>query len=598
MRRLLTYALRDRPLILTAAATLALLSVAQLYLTWLIKEWVEGPVLAHDSALLRPLLLRAAAAALIGMLSLFVSRATLAAAGQRLLQRLRDDATAALLRAPVKVVTDAATGEWLSRLFNDVNALSGFLGTVARRLVTETVILTGAVTLMFVLNWRLALAVFAVVPVAAWLFTALGRRIRRWGAHAQQAAASLTATVNEQLRAFTTVKAYQAEELVAARIHTEGDALRRRAVRGELWSATLISVVFLLAGAAFLGILVYGTSHLRLTGREQASFLAFCLYAGQAIEPARRLGEVHGLLQQSLAASTRVFEVIDLAPEEEAAPAQTPAATPRDASVSFERVAFAYGAPLLHDVTFRIADGAQVAIAGASGCGKTTLTRLLLRFLEPAGGRITLGGVPLDAISLRELRSAVCLVEQEPFVFSGTLRENLLLGALPGSLIADRGSLVTIDCPDNADNRQLTTDNTVRLAGSIEDAVRLARLGSLPLDAPLREAARDLSGGERQRIALARAIVRNPRLLLLDEATSAIDSDTEAAIFAAMATWLTRRTVIAVSHRLATIRRFPRVLVVDGGRIVADGDPERLLRESPLFRALFADQLDRARVVA
>jgi ABC-type transport system involved in cytochrome bd biosynthesis fused ATPase/permease subunit len=403
MRRLLQYALRDRPLILTATATLALLSLAQLYLTWLIKEWVEGPVLGHDGALLRPLLWRAAVAALLGMLSLFVSRATLAAAGQRLLQRLRDDATEALLRAPVKVVTDAATGEWLSRLFNDVNALSGFLSTVARRLITETVILTGAITLMFLLSWRLALALFAVIPIAAWLFTALGRRIRRWGTHAQQATAALTATVNEQLRAFTTVKAYQAEALVAERIHAEGDVLRRRAVRGELWSAALISIVFLLAGAAFLGIFVYGTSHVRLTAAEQASFLAFCLYAGQAIEPARRLGEVHGLLQQSLAASTRVFEVIDLAPEEDAAPAQmtvhtadqTTVQVPSDASVAFERVSFVYGAPLLHDVTFRIGDGEQVAIAGASGCGKTTLTRLLLRFLEPGGGRITLGGVPL-----------------------------------------------------------------------------------------------------------------------------------------------------------------------------------------------------------
>jgi ATP-binding cassette subfamily B protein len=568
LRRLLSYALRARALVITGAVSLALLSLTQLYLTWLIKEWVEGPVLTRNGALLAPLIARAGAAAAIGMMSLFLSRATFAAAGHQMLQHLREDATAALLRAPVSVVGNASTGQWLSRLFNDVNALSNFLGTVTRRLVTETVILAGAVTLMFVLSWRLALVTLAIIPIAAGFFVVIGTQIRRWSTTAQDAAATLTATVNEWLRAFTTVKSYQAEVVVASRLHGEGDALRRRAVRGELWSAALISAVFLLAGGAFIGILVYGTSHIRLAPAEQASFLAFCLYAGQAIEPARRLGEVHGLLQQSLAAAVRVFEVIDLAPETDVATTPPPAT----ATIAFEHVAFAYGddatEPVLRDVTFHIEDGERIAIAGATGCGKTTVTRLLLRFAEPGARRITLGGVDLDVLSLRDLRSSVCLVEQEPFVFSGTLRENLLLGR-----------------PD-ASGR------------AMEEAVRMARLESLRLDAPLREAGRDLSGGERQRIAIARAIVRDPRVLLLDEATSAIDGDTEAALFTAIEPWLARRTVIAISHRLATVARFPRVLLMDGGRIVADGDPARLMRDSTLFRALFADQLERSRIVA
>ena len=276
---------------------------------------------------------------------------------------------------------------------------------------------------------------------------------------------------------------------------------------------------------------------------------------------------MHGLLQGSLAAAVRVFEVIDLTPEADVATTPLPAT----ATIAFEHVAFAYGdadESVLRDVTFRVEDGERIAIAGATGCGKTTLTRLLLRFAEPSAGRITLGGVDLDVLSLRDLRSSVCLVEQEPFVFSGTFRENILLGCSGAS------------------------------SHAIEEAARMARLESLRLDAPLREAGRDLSGGERQRIAIARAIVRDPRVLLLDEATSAIDGDTEAALFTAMEPWLDRRTVIAVSHRLATVTRFPRVLLMDGGRIVADGDPARLMRDSTLFRALFADQLERSRIVA
>lgn len=556
--------MRARTPVIAGTIGLALLSLTQLYLTWLIKEWVEGPVLARNGALLAPLIARATVAAAIGMFSLFLSRATLAAAGQRLLQSLREDASTALLRAPVSVVGNASTGEWLSRLFNDVNALSGFLGTVARRLVTETVILTGAVTLMFVLSWRLALVTFAVIPLAAGLFAGIGAQIRRWSARAQSAAGALTATVNEQLRAFTTVKSYQAEELVAGRLHSEGDDLRRRVVRSELWSAALISMVFLLAGGAFIGILIYGTSHIGLAAAEQATFLAFCLYAGQAIEPARRLGEVHGLLQQSLAAAVRVFEVIDLEPEADASLTRAP----RNGAIEFKHVSFAYEGSrdeVLRDVTFRVEDGEHVAIAGATGCGKTTLTRLLLRFAHPHAGRITYGGVELDELSLRDLRGGICLVEQEPFVFSGSLRENILLG-----------------CP-GASKRAL------------EEAVQMAQLESLRLDAPLREAGRDLSGGERQRIALARAIVRNPRVLLLDEATSAIDGETEATLFRALGPWLAMRTVIAVSHRLATVRRFPRVLLLDEGRIAADGDSVHLLRDSPLFRALFSGQIERDR---
>lgn len=248
---------------------------------------------------------------------------------------------------------------------------------------------------------------------------------------------------------------------------------------------------------------------------------------------------------------------------------RTAISLPVRGALRFEDVRFRYRAdePVLAGVTLSIAPMETVGLVAASGGGKSTIANLLMRFFDPDQGRILLDGVDLRALRLADLRRAVGVVEQDPFIFSGALIDNIRYGSWHTSTAAITAA--------------------VSLAG-LEPLV-----SSLPggLHAVLREGGRDLSGGQKQRIALARAVVRDPAVLVLDEATSALDSDSERQIFVQLQDWLRRRTVLVMAHRLATIRRFERVIVLEGGRVVGDGSVSRLLSGCPAFERLFAEQI-------
>jgi subfamily B ATP-binding cassette protein MsbA len=551
--------------IAVALISLIALSGAQLYLTWLVKRWADGPLAGHPDQLGRLVLIGVSVSALM-VVAAFVSRYVLNSINQRMVQRLRDRALARVLALRLPAAQRTHSGELVSRIMNDAGVLSGFVRDVLKRLVGEGLLIIGALSLAIYLDWRLALAAAATVPMVLLLLGPLGGAIRERSARAQADIGDLNATLHEQLSGLSTIKGFESEAFEAARFAGQNRGYRRSVMRAEWWASLLVMLVWIVTGLGLWVIAWYG-AHQVIAGRmSTGEITAFCLYLLQTLEPLRRLSDVHGLLQRALAAGARIYAVIDCDEIERGGSVELGTAR---GEVRFETVHFRYRPQqtVLHDVTLTLAPGEPVALAAASGGGKTTLAKLLVRFQDPLAGRVLLDGVDLRTLTLSSVRRAVCLVEQEPFLFSGRLIDNVRYGSW------------------DASRRRI--EEAVALAG-LESIVAALPAG---LDTPMAEAGRDLSVGQKQRIALARAIVRNPAVLVLDEATSALDSDTERQIFTQLDAWLRQRTTLIIAHRFSTVSRFGRVVVLDRGRIVGDGSVPALLAHCPVFTQLFGEQL-------
>jgi ATP-binding cassette, subfamily B, bacterial MsbA len=566
--RLIRETLRFRGRLFIAAAALVTLAATRLYLTWLVKLWMEADSIPEGGPTLTFLLITATITTLLMVLAIMVSEYLVSDVNQRMLQGLRQQAQHKLLTMGVAGVWRFHSGELLSRLFSDVGLLSGFVRRILTDLVGETLLAVGAISMMFYLNWRLALGICLVVPIVGLTLNRLSGTIRTWAGTAQSGLAVLNATFTEQLRGITTIKGYQAEHFEHRRFVEQDTAYRCQFMRCELWTTTLISIIWLVTTIGFIGIVWYGSRQVAEGNINLGALLAFCLYAAQTIEPIRKLSNVTAALQRCVAAASRVFEVIDSdVVEHEGSIVLN---HPVQGTVQFENVEFSYrtGEPVLKGIDLTLRPGERAAVVAASGGGKTTLAKLLMRFCDAQQGRILLDGIDIRALRLLELRRVVCVVEQEPFIFGGPLIDNIRYGSWDAPL------------------------------KEIEDAVHITGLKSLVRSLPhglsteLHEGGRDLSGGQKQRIALARAVVRDPRVLILDEATSALDSDTERQILEQMENWMAGRTVLVMAHRLSTVLRAPRIIVLEGGQVAGGGTVNELLEYCTPFRQLFSEQLE------
>jgi len=565
--RLYRACLRYRKRLLAATATLLLLAATRLYLTWLVKEWAEGPLVNADSSSVHRIMTAAVITTGIMVAAIFLSRYMTHDVNQRMVQGLRDRAQQKLIQIGVAGVRRFQSGDLFSRIFNDVSTLSLFVRDIFKRVIGESLLAIGAFGMMLYLDWRLAVLMCAVVPPVAVILSGLTKIIRRWAGKAQCELGILSAAFSEQLHGITTIKGFQAEEFEESRFSELNRNYRRQFMRSELWSAILMANIWLVTGLGLLSMMWYGSQQVLAGQLTAGELIAFCLCAGQLVEPVRKLSDVYAGLQRSLAAAERVFEIIDSVVSEQ--DGNIVMHHPVTGNFCFDQVHFQYqrGEKVLENVTLSVSSGVTTALVSQSGGGKSTIAKLAVRFWDPLKGHILVDGADIRALRLEDLRSTVCVVEQEPFIFSGPLRENICYG----SWHAPRAAIET----------------AVKFAG-LEELVFGFPHG---LDTHLEEGGHSLSGGQKQRIALARAIVRNPAILILDEATSAIDSDTERQIFERLEDWLGQRTVIVMAHRLSTIRRFDRIIVLDGGRVIGDGALNELITSCSPFHQLFSEQL-------
>ena len=490
--------------------------------------------------------------------------------GERVAADLRRDVFNKVLTLAPDFFETARTGDILSRMTADVSVLQALIGSSVSMWLRSAVTLIGALAMLVVTSPKLAGLVLLVVPFVVVPIILFGRRERRLSRQAQDRVADLGAYAEEAIAGLRTVQAYTHEPIDRLRF---GEAVERSvatALRRIITRAALILVVILLGFGAITLSLWVGGRDVILGHISGGDLSAFVFYAVLVASSGATMSELWGEVQRAAGAADRIIELLDEQPTIAAPP--VPSGFPKaEGRISFEEVTFRYPArpesPSLSHFSLDIAPGEMVALVGPSGAGKTTVLQLLLRFYDPQSGRIRVDGVDIAAADPGALRGRIGLVAQDPVIFSANAWENIRYGR-----------------PD-------ATNAEVRAAAK---AAAADFLDDLPegFDTFLGEKGVRLSGGQRQRIAIARAILRDAPILLLDEATSALDAESEAAVQHALSVLAVGRTTLVVAHRLATIRRADRIVVIEAGRVVANGTHAALVREGGLYARLAALQFD------
>jgi ATP-binding cassette subfamily B protein len=486
--------------------------------------------------------------------------------GERVVGDLRRDLFAHVVRLGPAWFEIKRSGDVMSRISADAQLIEQVIGSSASVALRNSLMCVGGVAMLVVTNPKLALLVLAVVPLVVAPIILFGRKVRRLSREAQARMADMVSEGGETLDAVRTVQAFAQEERATERFGeaTERafDAARRRVAQRAVMTTLVIFIVF-----AAVGFLLWMGGHDVLDGRISAGDLtAFVFYAVLVASSGGAISETIGDLQRAAGAAERLAELSAEPPAivEAANPKPLPKAL--RGSVRFEDVSFRYPTRqeqlALDRFDLNVAPGETVAIVGPSGAGKTTVFNLLLRFYDPESGTIRVDGVDIRDLRFADLRNALAIVPQEPVLFTASVAENIRYG------------------------RPEASDAEVRAAA--ETASALTFIETLPQGFATHLGARGvrLSGGQRQRIAIARAVLRNPAILLLDEATSALDAESELAVQQALDRLMKGRTTLVIAHRLATVQKADRIVVVDHGQVVDVGRHADLVRRDGLYARL------------
>ena len=579
IRRLLPYARPHRALFAATLAVCVALSVIDVPVPFFLKKVIDAILKHHESLHLFGLdleprqFLRVIFASLVGLalakgILIYLQRTASEKIGQRMIYELRLDLYRQLQSLAMPFFKNASTGRIMLRFMGDISAIldmitDGFL----RALMDATTILTVAIVIL-VLNWKLALVVMSVLPFYALTFLKFSPALRLTGRMARNERSALSGTLQEKIAGRIVVKAYHQERAEEALVESQTARLRdwlikKARIGGKL--AALANVAVAIGGALVLWI---GGNEVLNDRMTKGGLMAFYALAAMLFPPLRRLARTNETYQSARVSLDRILDFFDTTePLKERDGTNELTMTRGD--VRFEDVRFSYvpGVPVLRGISLEIRGGQVVALVGSNGTGKTTLLSLLPRFIDPDSGRVRIDGQDLREVSLASLRRQIGIVTQEPFLFSGTIEENIRYG------------------------RPRATEEEVWQAAKVANAFDF--ITSLPrgFRTEVGERGQRLSGGQIQRIALARAVINNPPILILDEATSAVDAESDRLIREALLRLMQGRTVFVIAHRVSTVQRADRILVMDAGQIVEEGRHEALYLKNGLYTRICREQL-------
>ena len=485
--------------------------------------------------------------------------------------RLRAQIEEKINRLPLSYFDKVQRGQLISRVPNDVDNITQTMQQALSSAITSILTVVGVLVMMFSISWLLALVALVSLPLMAVVFGIIGPRSQKafksqWGK-----VGALNARVEESFSGHALVKVFGREKAQIAAFQEENEELYQASFKAQFLSGIMMPAMTFIGSLTYVGIAVVGALQVAAGNLNIGNVQSFLQYEQMFTQPLSQLGGMATVVQSGTASAERVFELLD-AEEQEADAADAPALVEGPGVIEFENVAFSYtpDRPLIKDLSFRVEPGQTVAIVGPTGAGKTTLVNLLMRFYELDGGRILLDGQDIGALTRDDVRSRTGMVLQDPWLFSGTIRDNIRYG---------RESATDVEIIEAA------------VATRVDKFVH-----SLPdgYDTVLDEDASNVSAGERQLITIARAFVAQPTVLILDEATSSVDTRTELLLQHAMAALREGRTSFVIAHRLSTIRDADLILVMESGDIVEKGNHETLIAQKGAYWRLYQSQFEQA----
>ena len=488
--------------------------------------------------------------------------------GSRVVTDIRDQLFGHLMRLPITFHLKNPSSRMMSRVINDVNWIQNAVSSVLKDLFQQSLTFLVLMGVIFYQHWQLSLLAVVAIPLSVYPMIRFGNRLRRIATSGQERTADMSLALQETLTGIRIVKGFTQESAESQRFARFNEAYFRTNMKSTQVSAITSPVLEAVGVIGVAGIIWYGGSQVINGAMSPGTFFSFLTAVFLMYTPIKRLASANNTIQQALSAAERVFSVVDV-PTEAALDTGTREFDGVKSDIELRSVSFQYDGgdtPALNEITLRIQAGELLALVGSSGAGKTSLVNLIPRFYEPTTGAILIDGVDIRAIRLPALRRRIGIVSQETLLFDDTVRNNIAYG----------NDAATAEAVVEAAKAAFAHDFILRLPNGYDTLIG--------------ENGVKLSGGERQRLAIARALLRNPPILILDEATSSLDNESERMVQMALANLMTGRTTFVIAHRLSTVQKADRIVVLERGRVIEIGRHEDLLAVDGVYKRLYQMQ--------